>query len=243
MSAFFELIMRRFKKRDLNRNKRKEWGEMLKIFGKITKLESDVKSYLYHVQRSALIYEEAIQDYMSENLARFEVRLSEIGQLVNEATRLRRKVRDSLYQHMLIPEVRGDVWELLESLFKVIDVTKKSLENYSFEKPKIPDFVKPDFLNMSEYITKTVEELVNAVSAYFSNISMVNDYSNKVLFYENEVDKLEDTIKKMVFDSDKLETLAERIQLRYFAEKMALVSDIAESVCEKLSVFAIKREL
>lgn len=216
---------------------------MISIFGKIAKMERDVKSYLYHVQRSALIFDEAMQEYMKDDVARFEIRLDEIGKLASDANRLRRKVRDKLYEHMLIPEVRGDVWELLESLHKVIDVTKKIMENYSFEKPKIPDFVKADFLNMSEYITKTVEELVNAVSAYFSNITMVTEFSNKVFFYENEVDKLEDTIKKVVFSTDKLDTLAERIQLRYFAEKMALVSDVAETVCEQLSVFAIKREI
>ncbi|NQU65995.1 MAG: hypothetical protein HQ517_17175, partial [SAR324 cluster bacterium] len=66
---------------------------------------------------------------------------------------------------------------------------------------------------------------------------------NKVLFFENEVDKVEDTIKKVVFSTNKIQTLAERIQLRYFAEKMALISDVAESVCEKLSVFTIRREI
>jgi uncharacterized protein len=216
---------------------------MSTIFGRIARLERDVKSYLYHVQRSALIYEEAINEYLNGDIARFDVRLDEIGKLATEAIRLRRKIRDKLYQHMLIPEVRGDVWELLESLAKLIDVTKKSLENYSFEKPVIPDFIKPDFLNMSEYSTKTVEELVNAVSAYFTNITIVTDFSNKVLFYENEVDKVEDTIKKVVFSTDKIQTLAERSQLRYFVEKMALISDVAESVCEKLSVFVIRREL
>lgn len=216
---------------------------MINIFGRIAKMEGDVKSYLYHVQRSALIFDEGIREYMKEDMARFEVRLDEIGTLKLESDRLRRKVRDKLYQHMLIPEVRGDVLEILESLGSLIDVTKKSLENYSFEKPKIPDFIKPDFMNLSEYTTKTVEEVVNAVSAYFTNITMATDYSNKVFFFENEVDKVEDTIKKVVFDTDKIETLAERIQLRYFAEKMALISDVAESVCEKLSVFVIKREI
>ena len=216
---------------------------MINIFGKIAKMEGEVKSYLYHVQRSALIYDEAIREYMKDDMARFDVRLDEIGTLSIEADRLRRTVRDKLYQHMLIPEVRGDVWEILESLDRLIDVTKKSLENYSFEKPRIPEFIKSDFMNLSEYTTKTVEELVNAVSAYFTNINIVTDFSNKVMFFENEVDKVEDTIKKIVFATDKIDTLAERIQLRYFAEKMALISDVAESVCEKLSVFVIKREI
>ena len=215
----------------------------MKIFGKIANLEGDVKSYLYHVQRSALIFDEAIQEYMSNDIARFDVRLEEIGKLFTEANRLRRKVGNKLYQYMLIPQSRGDVWELLDSLAKLIDFTKKIMEGYSFEKPKIPEFVKADFLNMSEYVTKSVEELVNAVNAYFTNVTMVNEFSNKVLFYENEVDKLEDTIKKIVFSTDKIGTLAERMQLRYFAEKTALISDLAETVCEKLSVFVIKREI
>ncbi len=216
---------------------------MIKIFSRMSTLESEVKSYLYHVQRSALIFDEAIQDYLNGDMARFEIRLDEIGKLENEADHIRRNVRHKLYAHMLIPEARGDVWELLESLDKVIDVTKKMIENFSFEKPEIPEFIKHDFHNMAEYTCKTVEELVNAASAYFTHITMVSDFSNKVRFYENEVDKIEDTIKRTVFSTDKLDTLSQRIQLRYFAEKMALISDLAESVCEKLSVFVIKREI
>ena len=56
---------------------------MANLFGKIAKMESEVKSYLYHVQRSALIFDEAINDYMNNNIARFEVRLDEIGTLKN----------------------------------------------------------------------------------------------------------------------------------------------------------------
>lgn len=206
-------------------------------------MEAEVKSYLYHVLSSALIFDEGIQDYLKDNIARFEVRLTEIGKLKNEADRLRRQLRHDLYANMLIPESRGDVWELLEALNKVIDVTKKILEAFSYQKPIIPEFIKEDFTSMSEFTTRTVEELVNATTAYFSDISMVQKYYNKVLFYENEVDKLEDTIKKLVFATDKTLSLAERIQLRYFAEKTALISDVAESVCEKLSVYVIKREL
>jgi len=216
---------------------------MISIFGKIIKMEVDLKSYMYHVQRSALIYDEAVREYMNNDMARFEVRLDEIGTLKSESDRLRRKVRDNLYKHMLIPEVRGDVLEILESLGRLIDVTKKSLENYSFEKPRIPDSIKSDFMNLAEYTAKTVEELVNAVTAYFTNVTATTDYATKVLFFENEVDKIEDTIKKVVFTSKEIDSLAERIQLRYFAEKMALISDVAESVCEKLSVFVIKREI
>ncbi|MCP4755278.1 MAG: DUF47 family protein [Proteobacteria bacterium] len=216
---------------------------MITLFGKTKILEGEVSSYLAILQKSALIFNEAIQEYMVGEFKDYEKRVVDIIELEHEADTLKKTIKHKLYRYMLIPEARGDVWQLLEELDHVLDVTKKIMENFSFEQPDIPESIKKHFLKIADYSQKAVDELVKATNSYFTNFTLVNEYTNKVLFFEHEVDKIEDLIKKTVFASDEVETLSHRIQLRYFAEKMALVSDQAERVCEKLSIFVMKREL
>ncbi len=215
---------------------------MISLLGKTKKLESDFFAYLELLKKSGFIFHDAIHEYMNHESEDFEKRVVDIGELEKEADKLRGVIRTKLYKDMLIPEARGDVWDLVESLDWVLNGAEKVLERFSFEQPSIPHFLKRHFIKIAEYTQKTIDELVNATDAYFSSINMVNDYINKVLFYELEIDKIEDLIKQKVFSADEIKTLSHRIQLRYFAEKMAYLSDIAEKTCEKLSVFVIKKE-
>ncbi len=144
---------------------------------------------------------------------------------------------------MLIPESRGDVLGLLETLDDVIDICEKVLEQFSIEQPDIPNSLVDGFIELSELSSKAVEQLVKATRAFFKEIKMVNDYINKVHFYEHEADKVEEHIKRKAFRSDEIQLFSKRVHMRYFIEKIASVSDVAETVAERLAVYAIKRKL
>ena len=98
-------------------------------------------------------------------------------------------------------------------------------------------------MELAELSTKAVEELVKASRAFFKEIKMVNDYINKVHFYEHEADKVEELIKRKAFESTEITLFSKRVHMRYFVEKIAAVSDMAETVAERLAVYAIKRKL
>lgn len=83
----------------------------------------------------------------------------------------------------------------------------------------------------------------NASIAYFTNISAVKSYNKKVYFYENEVDKVEEEIKKVVFATEKIERLSHKMQIRYFAEKIAELSDMSERVADDLNIYVIKQSI
>ena len=71
---------------------------------------------------------------------------------------------------------------------------------------------------------------------------MVNDYSHKVYFYEKEVDMVSDRIKRQVFRRDDLD-LCHKMHLRYFALHIENLSDEAEKVADRLSIYTIKRSI
>lgn len=204
-------------------------------------LEVEIEDYIRTVHHSAMMLHEAIKEYIAGEKNLFDDRVREIGSLEHEADQLKKTIKHKLYSHMLIPEARGDVLGILETVDDLVDYIKKLAVNFSIEHPAIPDFMKDDLLKMTEFSVKAVDELARGVNAYFTDFSKTNDYINKVMFYEHEVDKIEERLKRVLFSSEAFEGLSRRLQFKFFIEEMAQLSDIAESVCERLSIAVIKR--
>jgi len=213
----------------------------MQIIGKAKKLIGEIDAFWDTIAKSAMVFRVGVKDYLHGKPERITSRIAEINELENEADRLRKDVKLKIYTQMLIPESRGDVLGLLESSDNVIDSAKKVLNSFDIEKPLIPDFLTDDFVDLVDNSANAVEEMVKAARAFFKEISIVNDYINKVSFFEHEADKLEDAIKRKAFDSVELESLSWKVQIRYFAERVAKLSDGAEDVCERLSISVIKR--
>ena len=213
------------------------------LFSKTKEIQSSMDSFIDQVEKAALIFREGLKAYFAGKAERFQEYSEELGELESEADKLRRDVKYKLYTYMLIPESRGDVLGVLETLDDVVDLTKKVIEHFALESPEINDYLKDDFLELIELSYKAMEELAKAARAFFTELKMVNDFVNKVHFYEHEADKVEKTLKRKIFSSDNLNDLAHKNQLRYFAEKIADVSDESEKVAERLAIYAIKRRI
>ncbi|MDY6915366.1 MAG: DUF47 family protein [Candidatus Cloacimonadota bacterium] len=211
--------------------------------GKNIAMEADVENYLNRISDSSLIFVEGIKAYLSNKRVKFEEYYQEIRKVESQADEIRRDIKQKLYTYMLIPESRGDVLGLLETLDDVVDMSEKVLEQFSIEKPVIIPELIDYFWEITELSSKCVEQLVKAARAFFKEIKLVNEYVNKVHFYEHEVDKVEEKLKREAFQSDKIKHFSQKVNMRYFCEKIAKVSDIAEDVAERISVYAIKRRL
>ncbi len=217
---------------------------MPKFFNSKSKqLEGDIDGYLDRVTTAGLIFYEGVKAYVSGKKDKFERNYRDITALESDADNVRRDIKHRLYTYMLIPESRGDVLGLLETLDDIVDVCEKVIEQFSIETPEIPEFLKSDFIELAELSSKAVEEVVKGARAFFREIGMVSNYVNKVHFYEHEADNVEEHLKRAVFNSNEFERFSKKVHMRYFAEKIALVSDVAESVAERLSVYAIKRRI
>ena len=217
---------------------------MPKFFNSKSKqLEGDIDGYLDRVTTAGLIFQEGVKAYVIGKKDKFERNFKEISVLESDADNIRRDIKHKLYTYMLIPESRGDVLGLLETLDDIVDICEKVLEQFSIETPNIPEFLKSDFIELAELSSKTVEEVVKAARAFFREIGMVSNYVNKVHFYEHEADDVEEHLKRNAFNSKEIESFSQKVHMRYFAEKIAAVSDVAESVAERLSVYAIKRRI
>ena len=210
-------------------------------FGKTRRLESQVDQFLDLIIKGTLCMREAIRSYLSGDDEDFQNRLGMVRDYERKADELRRSTESMLYTYSLIPESSADVLGLLENLDNIIDRAKHILQEFDVQEPD----VEIGYLDLYEEVTdksvKAVEQVVDAVRAFFRNESRMRDCINKVDFYESEVDRAGLRLKKQIYQSDM--DLARKHHLRYFADGLESLSDIAEEVSERLSIASIKRAL
>jgi uncharacterized protein len=215
----------------------------MNLFKKAKAVEGNIDLYLASIERAALTFELGIKDYFNDKSDQFMERYAEISDLESKCDNLRRDIKITLYTDLLIPDARGDVLGLIETLDNVVDVAEKVIMQFSIERPVVWDFLVDDFIALTEAVVKSVQDLISASRAFFREFPMVTDYINKVHYWEHEADKIEERIKRKAFDSDAIEQFSKKVHMRYFAEKISLLADESESVAERLEVYAVKRSI
>jgi uncharacterized protein len=214
---------------------------MTVLFRRTRALEAQIDQLLDAISQGCLVFEQGIADYLRPDPEQFEKRLSAIGDYEHKADALRREIETRLYRESLIPDHRGDVLGLLENIDNVIDEAKKTLAQFAVERPEIPADLSPLYLELAHAGVEAAQHLVSAVRAFFRDITAVPDHIHKVYFYEQEADRLADRLKRRIF-AENLE-LARKIHLRYFCLHVENVSDRAEDVADRLSIYTIKRTI
>ncbi|MDZ4181535.1 MAG: DUF47 family protein [Candidatus Cloacimonadaceae bacterium] len=204
-------------------------------------VESQLDTFLDIVSDSASLFHYGIEDYLLDRTAQFEERLTQIRENEKKADDLRVAIERYLYERTLIPENRGDVLAILENTDEVMDNFKDTLMQFSIEMPQIPEELDDLWMQTTRASVASVEQLVFAVRAFFRDISVVNNYIHKVYFFEREADHLGEKLRRQIFSLDI--DLALKSQLRYFAIHVEKISDYAQAVCDRLSIYTIKRQM
>ena len=214
---------------------------MKSLFSKTRLLESRIEQYLDHTAEVAMLFREAIKDYLEGREEEFEARRRQVTDLEKHADEIRLEVERQLYQETLIPESRGDVLGILENTDEVITAAKETLMLLSVQRPRIPESMWADYRELAEYGCRAVHELVMGIRAFFRTASSVRDYVHKVSFWEREADTVGERLKRKIFSSD-LE-LARKLHLGDFVVHVDALADDAQDVSERLTISAIKRSV
>ena len=214
------------------------------LFGRSKELQTEITEYLDLVNRGALTFKRDLKRYIKKDFEIFEDSLNDIKEIENNADEHQKNIKYKLYKYMLIPESRADVLSIIEEIDTITDLAKEVIYEISIEKPHIPEELENEFLELVENNVEAVDMLVKSVRAFFEEISQVNDYVNKVHFYEHEGDEIEERLKRKIF-SDEFKNLdtCYKLQLRYFIEEISALSDQAEMISEGVSVATIKRRI
>ncbi|MBE88856.1 MAG: hypothetical protein CMM76_05370 [Rhodospirillaceae bacterium] len=205
-------------------------------------LERQIDEFLDRLSESALLFDLAIKSYLNEGPSNeFVGKRKDVNDNESAADILRRDIETQLYSQTLIPESRGDVLGLIETLDDVLNLCESCLWAFDIEKPNIPEDLHPLFLELTEMVVQSVEALARSSRAFFRDFDRVTYHNHKVMFYEKEADKVSTKLKRKIFDSEM--DLAQKMHLRYFVENIDNIADWAEDVADRLAIYAIKRSV
>ena len=212
---------------------------MLFPFGKTKALEAKVDQFLDLIITGTLCMREAIASYLSGDDEDFKSRLEALRDYEHLADDLRKSTETALYTYSLIPESCADVMALLDNLDDVIDCAKHIVEEFDVQTPDVEVGFLDQFAALTSKSVHAVENVVDAARCFFRDESRLRDCVTKVEFYEKEADHAGLRLKKMIYESDM--ELSRKHHLRYFADALESLSDIAEEVSDRLLIASIKR--
>jgi len=213
-----------------------------RILKKKIGIEKQIDDFLDKVSESGLLFKEGAEAYLKGNMEIFSKRLKQISDTEHMGDSLRRGLEERLYRQTLIPESRGDVLELLESMDTLLDQFKGALWRFDIEYPEICSEFVEDFMELAAKVVESVESMVLSARAFFKDIDTVADHMHKVSFWEKQSDIISTRLQRAIFKRADLR-LSHRMQLRDFVRQVDEIADCAEDVADRLSIYVIKRSL
>ncbi len=214
---------------------------MKKLFhDKSKELENDIEGYLVCQEKAVHAFFEGLEEFLNGN-PDIEPKMKLLFEIEQEADEYLKKIKYYLFKYNLMPDLSADILELMDALDDIADISKHLLTDLGIERPKIFPEIIENTMEMTKLSIKTVEELIEGVRVFFSQVNNIDKYIDSVYFYEAEIDKAEEALKRIIFSQENEIALCEKIHLRYFVNGIASISDTAEVIAMKLSVFKFKR--
>lgn len=210
------------------------------LFRRTKELEHQIDKFFDSLTETAVVFRLAVRLYIREGAnEEFKERLDNVSSIESEADHLRRDIERQLYANTLIPDSRGDVLGLIETVDQLLSEMEGTLWSFWIEKPEIPEEYISGFRKLTNMVIRAVDELGLGARAFFRSPHDVPSYNHKVILYEKEADVLSTTLKTEIFASDM--ELIQKIHLRQFADKIDRIANVAEDVADRLAIYAIKR--
>jgi len=216
---------------------------MNSIFKKSIELNMKIEKFLDIISNSLLLFEKEMASYLENDMETFIETHDRICTLESEADELETEIKVTLYKFMLLPDTRADVLSLIKSLDNIIDSIEEFTKDFHIQKPVFPEKIHQEIMKLTKMSIQSADTLLSAIHSFFNEVHLVNTHINKVRFFEHEADILEHKILYSIFNEDIVDDLAEKLQLKTFINMIANVSDEAEVISEKLTIFTIKREI
>ena len=210
------------------------------LFKKQQKVASLIEEYLEHFKMTQEFFTEALNicleggcsgdfDFMTEQTHKFE----------SKADDIREEIKNLMYSKALLPESRGDIMGLLESMDQIPGIYELLLNMIRTEKIDIPDFIVQDIKELIGVSLASCELVVKQVEALFKRRQGIRALVSTIDHNESHCDHIERRIITNLFKSD-LEPF-QKLQLKELIVYMGDISDQADRVAKRVNVISMKR--
>jgi predicted phosphate transport protein (TIGR00153 family) len=211
------------------------------LWNKEKSIIDKIKAYLDQVDRCRNRFRVSIEKLVlepgnEENQAIVE----EVHRSESKADDLRRTIELQLYERALIPESRGDVLGLLETMDAIPGMFQSLCYQLLLEKITFPEQFRERFLHLVDVNVKSYDLVREAVLGLFYSKD-VKAQTDLVDAAESDSDHMERDLIRDIFSS-KLDK-ADKILLKDIVVYTGDISDQAETVKDRLILAIIKRKI
>ena len=182
-----------------------------------------------------------IQAYLKENIDEAKKLGRETDKIEKQADLIRHEIRNKLYYGAYMPLLREDIYKLVECIDMVANSAEKCCDFFLNQRPVIPDFLKPKYLEVVQESLGVSAPLKHALLCYLKGlcpIEVSRQHSRDIGLLESKVDQIEWDITKKIFSSDL--DYSHKIHLRLCLDTIVEVSDLGEDAADRLELVTLK---
>ncbi|MBN2736323.1 MAG: DUF47 family protein [Spirochaetales bacterium] len=203
------------------------------------KIISKIEKYLELVIQAKSFFFTTIEELIKTPIEKRKIdSVEKLHQYESLADDIRREIEYDLYNKALLPEIRGEILSIMESMDKIPNRFQSICYQIFLQRIEIPEIIHSSLFHLINENLETVDFIIKATSGFY--------YKKDIFSLLQEVDKAEslcDHIERdlihQVFQLDI--NRADMILLKEVIVQIGLISDKAETVADKLTITIIKR--
>lgn len=182
-----------------------------------------------------------VEEYMNGDFEAAQEHAKEVIKLESEADSLKHELRDVLFSGAFLPNIRSDVYRLVDGVDKVADMGETTSHFVVYQRPVIPGDFHDDMREISRLCLECYDELLSGLKCFFKpkgEIDLLRKHASRVGDVETAVDNLQADFTHRIFDSSM--EMGEKIHLCQLLKYLTRVADRTEDAADELQFAAMK---
>jgi len=206
-------------------------------------IEERLAEYLDHWWECVECFQQGMYKYLADGLGEeLDFHYARVAKEESKGDELRRSIEVELFTRALLPESRGDILRILESLDLVINRAESTIRQLVIERLEVESWMRPGLSRLTEVTVETCKTLHLAASHLMrGEDGPIGKMTHRIEEAESRCDHVAEDLLGRVFASDL--DLSRKLQLKDFVRRIATISDRAESAGDSLHIVSIKRRV
>ena len=212
------------------------------LFKKEHRVETLIFEYMDTLKLIQESFLDAINACLEDNKCEdFEFLITQTHKHESRADDIRDEINNLMYSKALIPDSRGDIMQLIESIDIIPHLFERILFIMQTQKVSIPDFLVLDVKDLIRISLESCDLLSKQMALHLKQKLGIRSLLSTIDTNESHCDYIERRIITKIFDSD-LDPFV-KLQLKELIVTMGEISDQADRVSKRISIISMKRRV
>ena len=212
------------------------------LFKKEHRVETLIFEYMDTLKLIQESFLDAINACLEDNECEdFEFLITQTHKHESRADDIRDEINNLMYSKALIPDSRGDIMQLIESIDMIPHFFERILFIMQTQNLTIPEFLVLDVKDLIRISLESCDLLSKQMALHLKQKLGIRSLLSTIDTNESHCDHIERRIITKIFDSD-LDPFV-KLQLKELIVTMGEISDQADRVSKRINIISMKRRV